>query len=504
MLDYYYQSEMRNIAKTATKGQFIAPTGTGKSRVQADIISDDIIANTGFSIYLVLTPRILLTNQLMESVAKPLLKKGIEFKRITVHSGTESEAGLTEEEIAIMSKAEINRYKSVLDFADSTSRASSDEIVADIKSAKKGNFPIVMCGTYHSVGKVTSAAWKANVKLNIVLCDEAQYVTQPTFHSSVLDIVAESHKAFYFTATRKVTASDDGRGMNNIAVYGNILAEYKPIKMIDEGYIVRPRLHFVDVIGDSSCVGEAVIESFVEHQKHVKGTAKMLVSCAGTEQLRSILANKKFIAYINSIKDSGKDIKVFDITSADGARIDGIEVERNDFLYQLRRYKGLAIVLHLHILTEGIDVPDMTGVVMLSDPKETKFFQTIGRTTRLDIDDRAKLEVGTISTENLDEWNKPYCYVITPVFSDEGADQRATIINLITKMRDYANDMKELILEIHSHGEVLDDDPDMIGDEDEKGKSMFSKLFEIYQYLEHMETLAEKQQTIENIFDDLV
>jgi len=503
MLDYYYQQEMRDIAKNAIRGQFIAPTGTGKSRVQANIISDDIIANPGFGVYLVLTPRILLTNQLMDSVAKPLVKQGIKFRRVTVHSGTAAEVGLTPEEEVLMSKKEKIQYKKTLGFSTADSRATTSTLVDSFEKAQVGDHPIVMCGTYHSVNKVTSATKKANIRLNIVMCDEAQYATQPAFHKSVIAVTNASNKNFFFTATRKVTASDEGRGMNNVGVFGEVLAEYKPIAMINQGYIVRPRLHFVDVTGDSSCVGEAVIKSFDEHRLHVKGTAKMLVSCAGSEQLKSITSHSAFVGYVSAMKQQGNPVTVFEITSAWGANINGVETDRDSFLAQLRSHRGLAIVLHLHILTEGIDVPDMTGVLMLSDPKESKFFQTVGRTTRLDVQDRAQLEAGAISTADLTAWNKPYCYVITPVFSDEGADQRATIKTLILKMRDYANDMQELILESQTHGTPDEESSDTVNDIDTNKKSQFGELFEIIQYFENLQKIESEQKVVASALDDV-
>ena len=90
------------------------------------------------------------------------------------------------------------------------------------------------------------------------------------------------------------------------------------------------------------------------------------------------------------------------------------------------------------------------------------------------------------------------------MFSDEGADQRATIIELITKLRDYANDMQELILEGHTHGLVDDEDPDMIDEGEGNSKSMFSELFDIIQYLEELETLAQQQQRVEDSIEEWI
>ena len=71
---------------------------------------------------------------------------------------------LTDEEIQLMSKRDILNYMKALTFTDDTSRASSYEIEADIEDAQKGDFPIVMCGTYHSVGKVITAAKNTSAK----------------------------------------------------------------------------------------------------------------------------------------------------------------------------------------------------------------------------------------------------------------------------------------------------------------------------------------------------
>lgn len=500
MLDYH-QTEMRNIAKNKQLGQFIAPTGTGKSVVQANIIADNIVDINNFGIYLVLTPRILLTNQLMDSVAKPLIKKGIGFKRIVVHSGTASEAGLTDDELAQMSRKEVLRYLKTLAFADSTTRATSAEIKDDIRSAINGNYPIVMCSTYHSVEKITNAIEAINVPVNITLCDEAHHVVQPTFHESVVAISDKSKKTFFFTATRKVTASDDGRGMNNEKIYGEVLAQYTPIEMIEKGYIVMPKLHFVDVTGDSDCVGDAVARSFEEHRKHVNGNAKLLVSCSGSQQLEQILNDSSFKSYISNNKNK---IKIFDITALWGARINGKVVERNDFLTELRNYKGLAIVLHLHILTEGIDITDMSGTMLLGNPTESKFYQLVGRGTRLDVNDRAGLTDGTITPVDKSKWNKPYCYVIIPVFNDEGIDNRATMMTLIEKMRDYTNNMSEIVLVNKNKGTSEDEIPETLNDTNTSCSTIFSELFDIIQYLEEIQRKAVKLKDIEDSLVELI
>ena len=101
------------------------------------------------------------------------------------------------------------------------------------------------------------------------------------------------------------------------------------------------------------------------------------------------------------------------------------------------------IVIHYDILTEGIDVPGLTGVLFLRNLKKSKFIQTLGRVARLNILDRKLIDDKIITPNDLDKMNKPYAWIILPAIKEEDKDKVANLEYLIEELRDYGFDPKE-------------------------------------------------------------
>jgi excinuclease UvrABC helicase subunit UvrB len=76
-----------------------------------------------------------------------------------------------------------------------------------------------------------------------------------------------------------------------------------------------------------------------------------------------------------------------------------------------------AILVHIDILAEGIDLPAVTGVLPFRDLNLIKLLQTIGRGARLIPDDRRELYSGRVKPMEWDKMVKPYCWVIFPQLS---------------------------------------------------------------------------------------
>jgi hypothetical protein len=66
-----------------------------------------------------------------------------------------------------------------------------------------------------------------------------------------------------------------------------------------------------------------------------------------------------------------------------------------------------------------------------------KFIQTYGRVARLDPEDRKKIRVGEISSNDLELMYKPYGWVIIPALLFEDIDDNQRITNLVHELRDY-------------------------------------------------------------------
>jgi predicted helicase len=471
-LDYQFQQDATNTMHAANLGQIILPTGTGKSKIQARYLNEVIDTNSGFAIYVILTPRILLTNQLMRDVATDLIKAKTEFKRITVHSGKEANFGM-------MSKEE---YK-LLEYTDSAITTSSKFLLEEVQNAKAKNCPVLICSTYHSVDRV-SKALKGAFAIDALLCDESQYVVSEDFNGAVAKVKDISKNTFFFTATQKTTSASTGNalGHNNEAFYGPVLFTKSPREMIEAGYIVRPRLHLVASEGDSDQVADVLIEAYREHKGTINGEPKLLVVCKGSAQMKEIVNSHKFKQFV---RQQGSNFKLFDASSEFGHNVNGVRIKREDFLDQLNKHTGAAIVLHINMLAEGINVPDMSGVLPLVNLKKSKFLQTLGRTTRLHVNDRAAFVNNEYLPSELAAMVKPYAYVIVPTFVNEGEDRKEFIHELIKDLRDHGFNPAEDVVIRKLKGVAKVEPIDMTTAPDEKKVgTLFNTLFDIHHELE--------------------
>ena len=211
MLDYKFQTTAVNKMHKNNLGQIILPTGTGKSKIQGRYLSETIAKNSGFGVYVIVTPRILLTNQLMRDVATDLIKDKVQFKRITIHSGKETNF---DEEF------DIDELK-LLYSQDSVITTSAKALIQEVHKARNEDVPVLVCSTYHSVDRIEKAL-AGYCEVNAMLCDESQYIVNEDFNESISKVKEISNNTFFFTATQKTTASDEGLGHNNLDFYGDV------------------------------------------------------------------------------------------------------------------------------------------------------------------------------------------------------------------------------------------------------------------------------------------
>ena len=267
----------------------------------------------------------------------------------------------------------------------------------------------------------------------------------------ILEIEDLPDRNFYFTATRKVCATS-GHGMENQDVYGNVLCEVSPRTMIDRGEMAGPRITAMmldndiptGVVSDKNqhMLVKTIREAFIKNKELVKGHsnnpdligAKLLVSFVGSDELALVQDSEEFKSWCQT-----NNIRVFSMSSRHGSYTDfEEEVNRNRVYEEL---KGLqdqedCILLHIDILTEGIDLPSLTGVLLLRHLNEVKLFQTFGRALRLAKSDRVKLYTGVMAPQDKDQFLKPYAYLILPMhftgMETSSEDMRRTIQDVIS------------------------------------------------------------------------
>ncbi|MCP4483813.1 MAG: hypothetical protein GY823_04535, partial [Flavobacteriaceae bacterium] len=147
------------------------------------------------------------------------------------------------------------------------------------------------------------------------------------------------------------------------------------------------------------------------------------------------------------------------------------------------------IVIHFDILTEGIDVPGLTGVLFLRDLKKSKFIQTLGRVARLDVYDRNLIDKKVITPDELDKMSKPYAWVIIPSVMVEDVDKLANLRSLISELRDFGFNPKEDIEpnDRGRGGEGEDDEPIV---PDDRTRGVIGEIIEDYEHMIEEERVA--------------
>jgi len=394
-------NKVRNsIKKNISCGRVVIPTGGGKTAVESFILKDRIKIFSGHNIHLILAPRIALVNQLIKEYRD---NAGNDYIALAFHSGNHEPD-----------------YTKVKWSEEATTKL--EKLNEEFERAIKLDKDLVVFSTYHSADKLL------NIEFDTLLCDESQYCVAKGFHEVVKNI--KSTVKLFFTATEKHTTSI-GRGLNNVAIYGEVIYKVEPKVLIDSGYIVPPRLHAI--YGKSSENFSSVVDESINIAKyqHIETTktmeySKILFAMNGTEDVAEITENLK------KIKKDLPEHDVFTIVSNAkyGAMVNGVKVNRNDFMKQLRESNN-ALIFHYDILSEGIDIDGITGVSILRNMNDSKLLQTIGRSVRIykAHPEQKKQALISVTVINNDTENKENISKTIKAIRDGGYD--VTIENII-------------------------------------------------------------------------
>lgn len=522
-------------------GQMIFPTGTGKTIIEAFSIARHIEQNAGkFGIYMVMAPRIMLAVQLFGEVSKYLVaEKKMKACFFSLHSGAIPTKGdlirgkwantlademiYEDDEDMVSIRKKIERLP-FLKSCWSKSGTSIANIQEAIDVAKSRQEPLIICSTYHSGDKIRSVLENADDQIDILICDEA--------HNTVAEEFRYVHTlpvktTFHFTATRKTTRSDEGWGMNNETRYGPILSSMTPAQAILDKLIVRPRVHIVEinrsmpVVIDRDSEASAEIDAhtihdaFLHHQAQIKNYevgAKLLVAARGTKNIHMIMKASSYFEDLQ--RDHG--VKIFSIFSGDKSiRINGEVVDRETFMKQMVEMESTekAIIVHYDILSEGIDVPGITGIMPLRPLGLSKFMQMLGRATRLHIDDRKNPNLQTDSTM-YPEWDKdykkPFAWVVIPWHGALGDDLCVSVKSFVNDLRGYGWLPSEDVFfsEAGGFGEAQQLGS-MFEREEKNVPSILSLIFDYHHEIEKVEATEVKHEKIllsfaEMNFDDFM
>ena len=322
-----------------SKGQIIVPTGGGKTMC---MIEDAKKVN---GTIVVVAPRILLAEQLSSEFLEQIDNVSV----MHVHSGE-------------------------------TSHYSSTKWIDIYNWDKRTTGKKIIFTTYHSLQRVAMSV----IDVDTIYFDEAHNSVQRNFYPYVEWFSTNrSNRCFFFTATPKHSTTIKKAGMNNSKVYGQVIINVPAPKLVDEGYILPPKVE----VYKSRLLRKDEIYADVESE-HMIGAIdklevdKILICAKSTKQITNLLYASKFQDEL-----AWRGYSWMTITSKTGAIVDGDKVDREEFFNVLNAWgkddDKKFVVLHHSILAEGINVKGLEAALFMRNMDYITISQTIGRVIRL-------------------------------------------------------------------------------------------------------------------------
>ena len=488
-----------------SRGKIILPTGTGKTFIEATLICNEIEKNQKNGIYggihVVCCPRILLSLQLLKEIGEKASKRNLQVYYMNVNSGEFNSSELEE----IVRSFGLQAYE----IRSTTSFSEIKEKAAEIKAM---NMPMIIVSTYHSAYQIQMAGLEVGTWIN----DEAHYLVSNGDFGQIPKYTC--NKMFFCTATPKLTDDEEnGKGMQNVELFGEQLFFKSPKEMVDKGEMVKPAIHLVGVVGqdcstdlsqDYGSQAASVFDVFNYHRKAIREHssvpgrvgAKLVVVCEGQKSLLGIFKSKQMVAFIKENREQNKKVNLYALSSDFGIYRNGLYNRRADNTSKERLMKDLkalksedeAIIFHVDMIAEGIDVPGITGVMPFRNMGKIKFLQNVGRASRLFGDDRTKLYDGSLIPRDFKKYIKPYAWIILPIFLGNSNDSISRYKEYIRVLRsDYGFDGSELILMNNTNGISADKDFDEVA---KLEKALHSAGKDITNFVHQLED--EEQMTI--------
>ena len=328
-----------------SKGQIIIPTGGGKTMCMIDDAEQRFtIADT----IVVVAPRILLAEQLSSEFLEQIDNVSV----MHVHSG------------------ETPHYSST----------KSDDVADWVLLNRLFSKKSLIFTTYHLLHRIQ----ESGISVDTIYFDEAHNSVNRNFFPSVRHFsTLAADRCFFFTATPKHSLTPFKAGMNDREVYGDVLINVPAPKLVDEGYILPPKVE----VYKSRLLRKDEIYSEVESE-HMIGAIdrlevdKVLICAKSTKQITGLLSESDFCYELKM-----RGYSWMTITSRTGAIINGQKVGRDEFFDTLNAWgkddEKKFVVLHHSILAEGINVKGLEAALFMRNMDYITISQTIGRVIRL-------------------------------------------------------------------------------------------------------------------------
>ena len=387
-----HQQDALNALQQYLKGICVFPTGGGKTNVAIFDAIREFLKETPQTIVIV-APRILLAEQLSCEFLEFITNASV----MHIHSGETHHFSST-------------HPSQILTWFNNTAGHK------------------LIFTTYNSLQQLQ----RSGIEVDTIYFDEAHNSIQRHFFPAVEYFAQEAKRCYFFTATRKTSLTPTKPGMNDVEVYGEIICRVSAPELINGGYIVPPK-----VFAHSSKTSDECGGCSYERDKHniidiinTYGMDKVLVVSKKTKDIIGLTTQTDF-QY--QMEEMGYD--VLHISSKYGAFINNQKVNREVFFNTLNSYgkdvEKKFVVLHFDILSEGLNISCLNGVVFQRNTDYIKILQTVGRAIRLDPRDSKGMQDGTITPGNVDTYNKKFGLVVTPVFDKVGINTATKINNCL-------------------------------------------------------------------------
>ena len=344
-----HQRKALNEMLAYDKGQLIIPTGGGKTLCMIhDIVENQKYIDNGSTI-VVVAPRILLAEQLCSEFLEVIDTTHTHVMH--VHSGETSHFSTTKAE-------KINLF---------------------VNTARTAGENVVIFTTYHSLHRLV----EADIEVNTIYFDEAHNSVQRNFFPATEHFSADADRCYFFTATPKHSLSIYKPGMNDAEVYGNVICNVPAPLLVDEGYILPPKVVVkqLDMVQDKQMIADRDCQNLIETIDE-NSLDKILIAARSTKQIIKLLSQSDFRKEL-----SDRGYSCLYITSKTGAIIDGQKVNREVFFDTLNAWgkdpNKKFVVLHHSILSEGINVSGLEAVLFMRNMDYIGISQSIGRVIRL-------------------------------------------------------------------------------------------------------------------------
>ena len=330
------------------KGQIIVPTGGGKTMC---MIMDtqrrhDVINNGTTTV--VVAPRILLAEQLCSEFLEVIDTSNTHIMH--VHSG------------------ETHHFSST----------KADKIHLFATTARTAGENVIIFTSYNSLQRIVDA----DIEVNTIYFDEAHNSVKRNFFPATEYFADDADRCYFFTATRKTSVTIKKPGMNDREVYGDIIARVSAPELVQGGYIVAPKVKVIQM----DKVDKKSVTPFLESNNILTTVDELSINkvlvCAKTTKQLTTLFQTDFAAQLTR-----RGYSYLYITSKTGAIIDGKKVSRQEFFDTLNAWGRDAskkfVCLHRSILSEGINISQLEGVIFMRNMDSIEMTQSVGRVLRL-------------------------------------------------------------------------------------------------------------------------